>query len=265
MDMAEHIPENSFLNWTAIEREYSKALSMTAIVSVQLDDFAIGDFNASLVVNGGIVEEYTTYNGNVSGELLIGPKYVLLRPEFTIAGRKLRNYSSKISSALIVDCGNSFTANIPLFLSSLESQCPDAKVIVASQTLAAAESKPQTSLNVEYLPAIRDMAEAMTEADVAFTGGGTILYELAATGTPAIVFPAVDHQVPISRKFASEGTVVDLGPITSNSAMLEAVKSITGMETRKSMSDRGREIVDGMGSDRVAAKILELLSSKFLI
>lgn len=265
MDMAEHIPEAAHQHWTAIDREYSKLLAESAVISIQLDDFALGNFNTSIVVNGGIVEEYTTYKGTVSGELLCGPQYVLLRPEFTLAGRNLRNFSPKITSALIVDCGNSFTSNIPHFLSALEKQCPDVKVRIISKTLFEAQSKPQTPLKVEYQSSIQDMAEAMTESDIAFTGGGTILYELAASGTPAIVFPAVEHQIPISRKFATEGTVVDLGPSTNSAAILDAVKSISGLETRKSMSDSGRAIVDGMGSDRVAAKILELLSSKSLI
>lgn len=265
MDMAEHIPENAFDDWTAINREYSLALSASSVISVQLDDFADGDFNASLVVNGGVVDEYTNYKGSVSGELLCGPKYVLLRPEFTKAAMKLREFTSKIETALIVDCGNTFTARIPHFIAALETVAPAVKVKIVSKALIASESKPKTNLQVEYIPAIQDMAEAMVDADVAFTGGGTILYELAASGTPAVSFPAVDHQIPISKKFAEIGTVVDVGPEADGKAILDAVGRLSWKDIRKQMSDAGRSTVDGMGADRVAAKIMEMLSGRLSI
>lgn len=262
MDMAEHIPGGAFENWTAIERDYSAALAGSSVVSVQLDDFAHGDFKAALVVNGGVVDEYTNYGDSISGELLCGPKYVLLRPEFTKAAIKLREFSTKIETALVVDCGNSFTSRIPEFLSALETIAPAAKVKVVSKAIAASEDKPKTTLDVAYIPAIQDMAEAMGDADIAFTGGGTILYELAAAGTPAVAFPAVDHQVPISKKFSELGTVADIGPDADYKAILEAVGRLSWKDIRKQMSDTGRSVVDGMGADRVAAKIMEMLSAR---
>ena len=258
LDVAEHIPDLAFQGWTLIERDYSEELSAIAGITVQLDDFARGLFPASIVVNGGVVEEYTGYDPANKAEFLIGPGYVLLRPEFATAGERKRITADEVKKILIVDSGHRFTHHIPLFLYAFEKFLKSPRITLVSRDYSGNPNRMNSPLDIQCVPSVSDMAAAMMDCDLAVTGGGTILYELAATGTPAVTMPAVKHQEIISTAFARIGTVMDVGAKPGMEDAAAAVEKIsTDFNLRERMSREGRGLVDGLGAGRVAGRILE--------
>ncbi len=261
LDPAEHIPDYAFKDWTKITREYAKEFVELAPVSLQIDDFARGRFDTTLLLNAGVVHEYLDYENQGGTEILSGPEYVLLRPEFACAHNTIREIARKVGKVLVVDCGHRFSRVVPRLMLALESILDSPDVMLVSRLYSSNPNRMNSTLDILCVPTIRDMAAAMLDADLVITCGGTILYELAACGAPAVSVPAVDHQEKIAERFEQLGTVLQLGFKPSFEHITDVLDTvINDYELRQSMMEKGRALVDGLGADRVVRKVLERLN-----
>jgi spore coat polysaccharide biosynthesis predicted glycosyltransferase SpsG len=107
-----------------------------------------------------------------------------------------------------------------------------------------------------------DRAALMRGADVAVSGGGQTLYELAAVGTPVVAIQLAENQAWSLSHLAAIGTLVVAGA-AAEPAMLDTVAgqlaALAGNPLRrKEMSACGLALVDGKGAERVAVAILGL-------
>ena len=101
-----------------------------------------------------------------------------------------------------------------------------------------------------------DLAERLAAADVAVIGAGTMKFEAAALGTPAILVAVVDDQVPVGPPFAATGAAawagdgrhVDPGLVVELLAALAV-----DPRRRAEMARRGPEVVPGDGARRIVA------------
>jgi spore coat polysaccharide biosynthesis predicted glycosyltransferase SpsG len=106
-----------------------------------------------------------------------------------------------------------------------------------------------------------DLPRLLAGCDVAVLGAGTMKFEAACLGRPAILVAAADDQLEIGREFAATGAAVWLGDgrVVGPAALNEAVAALLADEPgRTAMGRRAIEVVDGRGADRVAAAILSL-------
>jgi spore coat polysaccharide biosynthesis predicted glycosyltransferase SpsG len=100
----------------------------------------------------------------------------------------------------------------------------------------------------------------MLEADLVVGSGGMSVYELAALGTPGIVLGQNAREEKRMREFARHGTVeyLGLGPEVGEPALFAAVRALLAdAGRRRTMSERGRALVDGLGAARTAEMVLE--------
>jgi len=258
LDLAEHVSHMAFEGWTEIDRDYSGELASIAPLSVQLDDFADGAFETSMVINGGIVPEYTEYAPGGSAEIFCGPEYALMRPEFAVANRKVRTISNRVSKILIIDPGHRFSRLVPRFLHGIEKHVDEPKVTLVSRGYSENPNRISSALDIYLKPSVPDMSAAMMESDIAISGGGVTVYELAATGTPAIIAPAIERQKPMCETYDRLGIALNTGPKPDYDDAADLLERLAGnLELRKSMMKKGRATVDGLGADRVAELIIE--------
>ena len=106
-----------------------------------------------------------------------------------------------------------------------------------------------------------DLDRRLATATVALTGAGTMKFELALLGRPAILVAAADDQLPIGAPFATTGAARYLGDgrELDPAAIGEAVAALmTDEPARIAMASRGRAVVDGQGADRIASAVMEL-------
>jgi len=100
------------------------------------------------------------------------------------------------------------------------------------------------------------MPALMVWADLAVAGAGTTSWEMCMMGLPAALCVLAPNQEKIASELARLGAAVDLGytnKVTvarSEATLLDLLRS---QSKRTSMSQRGREIVDGRGTERVLA------------
>jgi spore coat polysaccharide biosynthesis predicted glycosyltransferase SpsG len=89
-------------------------------------------------------------------------------------------------------------------------------------------------------------------------------FEVAYLGRPAILLAAADDQLRVGPAFAATGAAIYLGDGRSvdPDVVVGAIRTLLADEPgRARMSAIGRELVDGDGSTRTAARIASLARS----
>jgi RimJ/RimL family protein N-acetyltransferase len=110
--------------------------------------------------------------------------------------------------------------------------------------------------SIRLLKDVSDMAALMVWADLAVAGAGTTSWEMCMLGLPAALCVLAPNQEKIASELARLGAAVDLGyaggsqPDATGNVLCELLRS---RAKRSEMSARGREIVDGLGTERVLA------------
>jgi UDP-2,4-diacetamido-2,4,6-trideoxy-beta-L-altropyranose hydrolase len=244
-------------------------LSGAGIRVLTMDDYGhASDYPVRWVLNQNAYaapEMYTGTNSDV--RLLLGPAYALLRDEFlpwmgwkrsipdrarkiliTIGGSDPDNASEQILQGLALLEG-SRDLEVRLALGSGNPH-------VASLE-AAVERCP---VPVRMARSVQDMPALMAWADVAIAGAGVTSYELCYMGLPSMLLIIAENQRRIADRLSDLGMAVKAGTSREFRAELfagELQALIESSERREAMYQGARELVDGLGSERVRATLLD--------
>ena len=105
-----------------------------------------------------------------------------------------------------------------------------------------------------------DLPERLAAADLAVVAAGTMKFEVACLGRPAILVGVADDQLPVGPAFAATGAALWLGDgrILDPARLAHAVAALVGDPARReAMGLRAAAAVDGLGADRLAAAIID--------
>ena len=222
-----------------------------------------------VLVNSSPVPEWHKYklSSRQKPEMLLGPRYAIMRPEFSEFHKKQKSFSSNFPKILVAMGGvdrTGATLRLVKAFSKLDGHFK--KEIVLGNAFAHFKAFqnlihrfPDPSMH--WVQGIRDMAKRLHSADIVITSGGNTLVECACVGTPTIVLWEDPHEDRLGKAFEEKGCAVNIGNgiITPISHILESMQSLladTGK--RRLMSKMGRKIVDGHGCDRVGKRLIEL-------
>ncbi len=229
-----------------------------------MDDFGHSDFyHADFVLNQNISARPDLYGkrGN-NTELLLGPRYALLRPEFLESRAQTREIPRR-AQRLLVTMGGADPDNVTLkVIEALHDSGFDVRVVVGGSNphlpvlrqAANAASKGATS--VELVINASNMPELMRWADIAIAAGGSTSWELAFMGLPTLFVILADNQKESTLELERHGFGVCLGEQAKlgKDRLRGAIEALSGdHERRMAFATRGRQIVDGLGADRVVA------------
>ncbi len=227
---------------------------------VAVDDLADRPLPVDVVVNGSIAAETLPYDRGSGAAFLLGARYALIDPEFAGDPSPRRG---PIQRALICLGG------------SRQPAAARAAVHAASRSLGGCELGVVTgpfadeSLETEIAGSLRGrvvfhrarlgLSRLMREADVAISGAGVTLYELAATATPSVMILVAPNQRPNFDAFARAGAAIPAGS-ADDADLAESVEAALGRlaaddELRRAVGARGRALVDGRGAARVVEAI----------
>ncbi len=207
-----------------------------------------------------------TSAGRVGRYQLLGSDYALLPPEYFNPPKQLQRALPK---RVLVTCGGSDPMEwTPVIISGLNLIsrpldlriiigpffCPDLKDMVGK---LAAESRH----NVMLVDAPVSLMEHMLWCDLAVAASGLTKYELAATGTPTLLFSIDALHATSNQSFSEMGSVVDLGAgPTLNSIADQTKRLLDDKNLRTKLAAAGRNLVDGGGAQRLVAKLVKDLS-----
>jgi len=196
-----------------------------------------GEPRADLVVDQNLGATAAPYPG--ARELLLGPRYALLRREFGRHAPPPGGSQPERARRLLVAMGGAPAAE---FRALLDATLADPRL---------------AGLAVIRLEGVTDVADAMAGADVALSASGTTCWELCCMGVPAVLAPVAPNQVPLATALAAEGVAVAAGPRDDLAALVAGLAA--DPDRRRAMVARGRALVDGRGARRTATRMLSHL------
>lgn len=213
---------------------------------VLVDDLADRALDCDIVINGSAGADRCWYQETGDAELLLGPRYALLRKEFRHRGfREIGPVRRVLVSLGGADPLGRTAAIVREVRSGLGDVCVD--VVMGPM---CGDAPRLESANTSFHVAPAEMAPLMMAADLGVTAGGQTTYELAACGLPAVVVPVADNQ---KRSIAALAAIPTLVPVPDISAVADAVVRLAGdVGWRRRLSEGGRGLVDGLGTARVA-------------
>jgi spore coat polysaccharide biosynthesis protein SpsF len=196
------------------------------------------------------------------GKLYVGWEWVLLRPEFSIKRQKKFNNPPEI----LVTMGGSDPLGMTLTaiqaLEKIEDNI-DIQVILGpafSDHDGILKLLRVSRHHYKILKNVDNMAEVMRGVDIAVVAFGVTAYELAAVGVPAVYLCISSDHNESARSFVAGGYGINLGEykIVSAAKLCKAIKTlIQNLYTEINMKEKMNRTIDGLGSKRIAQRIME--------
>lgn len=236
-----------------------------------IDDYGQTDrYPASIILNHNVyasasrcADIYKARGTNT--RLLLGSQYALLRREFlawAIWKRRIRPDAAR----LLITLGGSDAANrsgdILRALSSLLQE-NDIEVVLlvtgAAQSDSTLEDEAaKISKNIRLVHNTSDMPAWMAWADIAAAGAGVTASELCFMGLPALLLVLAKNQRPVANRLTELGAALQShadGAFDANE-FASTVRELRNSPLRAKMSQSGRDLIDGLGADRVCAAMI---------
>lgn len=212
---------------------------------------------ADILVNGNVYapELQYEYEGD-EPEWCLGLDYLLLREEIRTLAQQSPPWRDPPERALVTMGGSDIRGTTPEVLPAFEGTDLTVDVIIGPGFDQENEREiervaQETEADLRLLRGPSDLVDRMFQADLAVSATGTTSYELLALGTPTIGIPQADNQIPIVEALREDGAMVHLPPTEIDGLAAAVEELIMDATERWSLRERGRELLDGAGSERV--------------
>ncbi len=246
------------------DADFQLGLRQTGCRLLVVDDYGHCDhYHADWVLNQNISACEELYSNRAIGtRLLLGPRFALLRREF-MAKRSAAHVVPDKAHKLLVTLGGADAYNVTKkVIDALAGTGLEVRVAVGgsnphlSSLREAAQQVSRGDTKVDLVVNSSDMPQLMAWADMAVAAGGSTSWELAYFGLPAVFIILASNQEQIARELERRGFGICLGDHSKLDLQLlrEALSRLAAdPELRAAFAARGREIVDGLGGERVAS------------
>ena len=244
--------------------QYQTRLKSRGLKVLFIDDNGhAGHYSADLVLNQNAHAREDFYpRRDASTQLLLGPRFAMLRREFT-SWRGWNREISAVARRVLVTMGGSDPDNITERVVEAILSEDDFEV-----TIVAGGSNPHLARLREFVGnsgrAIRlvenasSMPDLIARADVAVAGAGTTSWEMCFLGLPGLLIVLADNQQGVADELAKQGIMVHLGrgsDLARNTIAAQLRNLANSPVVRQEMSERGRAVVDGRGAERVVSAL----------
>lgn len=236
-----------------------------------LDDLGQNVFPLDLLINYNIFAGSALYGQRQDTRLLLGTAYAPLREAFIRVPYEVRRKASRV----LVTTGGSDRYNLAGQFLERALANPDTAQLtywVVSGAynvhLEVLEALERTHENIRIYTNVTNMQDLMRKSDIAVTAGGSTMYELSAVGVPLLCFSFVDNQERIVEGFRErELTIFGGNYLTGGEAMLDELAEKLALlaedfDLRRCSSRKLRQVVDGLGAERIAEVLEEMSRGK---
>jgi len=242
--------------------ELYESVSREVKIPVYIDDNKRLDYPRGVILNGTVNADSLGYATGDNMTHLLGSDYIPLRREFWNVGEKLIREDIE---NVVVTFGGEDSRNItPKALRLLTEGYPGLvkKVVIGGGFKNADEIERLGDKKTEfvYSPEAADMKRVFSECDIAISGGGQTLYELAAIGVPVIAIAAAENQLNNIKRWREEGFIEYAGrwqEKTLSKRISACIENLKDKGSRLKKSSTGRRFVDGRGGLRVCDALVK--------
>jgi spore coat polysaccharide biosynthesis predicted glycosyltransferase SpsG len=242
--------------------EWQETIIASSSKLLLFDDFGHARrYVAHLVLNQNLHAREELYESRAAWtKLLLGNRYLLLGRQFLSWTTWRRTYPL-VGIKVLITFGGSDPQNITSFVVRAFEQVQEAdyelRIVVGGSNARALEVESlavRCRQSCQVLRDVKDMATHMAWADWAVMGGGTTCWEAAFMQLPAIAISCAPQEDLLLDTLSSHGLLQKLGNIkdcTVPALTLALSAMAQKRDTRESMGQQGRELVDGCGASRV--------------
>lgn len=245
------------------------ALRAAAAQVVAVDDLADRPVPVDVVINGGVGAESLPYGPADGRRLLLGPQYALIDAGYAEASA--RQVRDQIGRVLVTLGGSVHPGALQAAVAAVDAALQSAVVDIVAGPYAEAttgldEIVRRRGDRIVLRRHVPDLRPLMLAADVAITGAGMTLYELAATAVPSVMVMTGANQVRNVAGFERAGAALfaasaDSAALASGiEVQLRRIAGDAGLRARLAASARG--LVDGGGTLRVARELVSVTSAR---
>lgn len=255
----------------ALDQHWEEAVATYYRKLLVIDDLADRTHRCDLLLDQNLGRQPQDYANLVPAtcQVLTGPHYALLRPEFAA----LRDYSLKrranpqLKQLLItmggVDLPNA-TSQILAALQTcpLPAACRITVVMGATAPWLAqvCELAEQMSWSTDVLVNITDMAQRMADSDLAIGAAGSTSWERCCLGLPTLMVVLADNQRDIAIGLERAGAAIALDQHSGDQFAVELKNAIVRLVSNEialvNLSHAASNVTNGCGTNLVAAQML---------
>jgi UDP-2,4-diacetamido-2,4,6-trideoxy-beta-L-altropyranose hydrolase len=223
-----------------------------------IDDLMNRPLDGEVIVNPSLDASRERYTGLVPGKSLglYGPRYAILRPEFRAARSAVARSSQQVRRVVVAMGGADPDDATLLAVRAVLRAVPEALVDVLLGDAYPHPDPSEDPSRVTIHRGIRDIGPLLASADLAVGAGGTSAMERCCIGLPSVLVTIAANQVESATSLSTAGAAI-LGGDHRTLRVDELAEVIRRLAedpgARQSMSERAMDLVDGLGSKRVAA------------
>ncbi len=188
--------------------------------------------------------------------LLLGTQYVPIDSSFKKLVHKRKNIHKM---RLFISLSGMLPAKCLKKINRVLTQLQGPLLIDTTSGLAHNQTLQKNDVHVNWLP-FQEANNVMAKADMALCAAGVTSYELAFLGIPLLITSIVKNHEPLARWLDKLGTAKNIGSfvkLSDKKILNEIERFIDDNRGREQMSQKQRRLIDGLGSDRLAKKIIQ--------
>lgn len=256
-----------------LDADAERAASQVAAAVVVLEDLPDRVHHCDVLVDTAPDASISQYIGRVPDRcrLLLGSSFALLRESFLSQPDAARDRTNGVSGALVTIGMEPEPRVLEMVAAALEtSSLPDLSVRAIVPRGGHRRWVPPSATRHTYdvLDRTEDMPALMAAADFAVLGAGSTCLEACFMGLPSVCVVVADNQLGNARALARLGVCdfVDVRPDSAghdhaaDAELRSALGAMADARTRQQRSDAGRNLVDGLGPQRIADALAEIFS-----
>jgi UDP-2,4-diacetamido-2,4,6-trideoxy-beta-L-altropyranose hydrolase len=263
-------PDWVIVDWYEAKSDFQTRIKQFSRLMV-IDDFKDGTFCSDLILNqNATTPDILKYSLHPESKVLAGPKYALLRPEFSKKAQLFERVIKKRAENILISFGGSdednFTAETLEQLRSLPLKEEIIRVILGPgfrHRDAILEIERASKLNLQVINNCQDMSEQLIWCDLAILGSGSTFWEACCLAVPTVLVRMVENQNLIFNTAEASNAAI-LIDSARNLAKLKTedllINLIDDSATRLTLSGRAKSLCDGQGAKRVAHEMTALIS-----
>ncbi|WP_445397086.1 UDP-2,4-diacetamido-2,4,6-trideoxy-beta-L-altropyranose hydrolase [Zobellella sp. An-6] len=255
----------------AIDHYWQTAMRAYCVKIMVIDDLADRIHDCDLLLDQNFSSNSATRYAEVTPVhciRLLGPEYALLQPKYAELHQQTGPRKGPVRKIFAYFGGvDHFDLNslcIHAFNSQQQADLQlDLVVSPLSHNARAVSELAKSNQRIRLHQVLPSLAPLMSQADLAIGAGGSTSWERCCLGLPTLVITLAANQKNIARKLDQQGYIHWLGDaqqITANT-LIQAMEQALS-ENLELWSNHCRQLVDGLGTQRVVASLFGQATNK---
>ncbi len=262
-------PSWLILDHYALDARWETQVLPSSCRLMVIDDLVDRSHIAHLLLDQNVGRTESSYKQLVPEdcEILLGPQYVLLRPEFArLRAQSLSRRQSPHLEHILITMGGADKDNITGWLLDCIEDLDFKQRLTVTVVLGASASHAETihkqaakaNYRIKVAQNVTNMAELMVEADLCLGAAGSTAWERACLGLPSIIFSLADNQRGAAETLSNEGYayfIPQQRPDDMKQELLNTLQDYAHPYILKNASSKAAALVNGSGTAIIRQKI----------